>query len=78
VPEKFNGGNFLPIAWIILLEGGEMWLPRWLYRAQPFIYSVGGVLAIYCSNHVVGYASGALLILTGFLVFKLRADKTRM
>jgi hypothetical protein len=60
-----------------LLEDGEMWLPRWLYRAQPFIYSIAGVLAIYYSDRAIGYASGALLIFTAFLVFKLRADKTR-
>jgi hypothetical protein len=49
-----------------------MWLPDWLYKALPFVYALGGTFAIYSADNVVGYGAGALLVLTGFLVFKLR------
>jgi hypothetical protein len=51
-----------------------MWLPDWLYNALPLIYAGGGILSIYHANHPVAYGSGMLLILTAFLVFKLRKD----
>lgn len=51
-----------------------MWLPDWLYNALPFVYAGGGMLSIYHANHPVAYGSGVLLILTAFLVFKLRKD----
>jgi hypothetical protein len=50
-----------------------MWSPDWLYKALPFIYALGGIFAIYSADNVVGYGAGALLVLTSFLVFKLRA-----
>ena len=51
-----------------------MWLPDWLYKSLPYIYSLMGMLTIYYAKHPVGYVSGVLLILTALLVFKLRKD----
>jgi len=50
-----------------------MWLPDWLYKALPFVYAVSGMIAVYSGGNFVGYGSGLLLVLTGLMVFKLRA-----
>jgi hypothetical protein len=51
-----------------------MWLPDWLYKTLPLIYMVAGLLAIYHAGNLIGQGSGVLLILTAFLVWKLRKD----
>jgi hypothetical protein len=51
-----------------------MWLPDWLYKALPLLYTVSGVFAIYHAGNLVGQGSGVLLILTALLVWKLRKD----
>ena len=51
-----------------------MWLPDWLYKILPIIYTVAGLLTIYHAGNLVGQGSGVLLILTAFMVWKLRKD----
>ena len=51
-----------------------MWLPDWLYRTLPVIYSISGLLCFYYSENVIGYVSGVLLILAAFLVWRLRKE----
>jgi hypothetical protein len=51
-----------------------MWLPDWLYKVLPLLYTVSGVFAIYHAGNLVGQGSGVLLILTALLVWKLRKD----
>lgn len=51
-----------------------MWLPEWLYRTLPVIYSLSGFLCFYFSDNGFGYLSGLLLITAGMMVWKLRRD----
>lgn len=44
----------------------------YLYDALPYIYTVGGILAILLSGEMVGRASGLLLISAAMLVFHMR------
>jgi hypothetical protein len=51
-----------------------MWLPDWLYRILPIIYTISGLASIVYSRYWLGYVSGALLLVAGALVWKFRAD----
>jgi hypothetical protein len=53
-----------------------MWLPDWLYKSLPLIYALCGMFSIYSADNVVGYGAGGLLVLTAFLIFKLRTGNT--
>jgi hypothetical protein len=62
---------------ILNITHGErliMWLPDWLYRILPIVYSIAGLLSIVYTQHWVGYVSGALLFAAGVLVWKFRID----
>jgi hypothetical protein len=49
-----------------------MWLPDWLYRTLPIIYSITGFLCFYLSDNWIGYVSGVLLVTAGLMVWNLR------
>lgn len=51
-----------------------MWLPDWLYRTLPIIYTLSGFLCFYFSENWIGYVSGVLLVTAGLLVWKLRKE----
>jgi hypothetical protein len=51
-----------------------MWLPDWVYRTLPFIYSCSGFLCFYFSENWIGYVPGALLLTAGVMVWKLRKE----
>jgi hypothetical protein len=51
-----------------------MWLPEKFYEMLPFLYAIGGVIAISYINTPLGYISGFLLILTAVLIFMMRRD----
>jgi hypothetical protein len=51
-----------------------MWLPNWLYRILPFIYSVTGLVCFYFSENWIACLSGVLLITAGIIVWKLRKE----
>lgn len=43
-----------------------------LYDALPYLYTIGGVLALLYSNEAVGRVSGMLLISAAMMIFHLR------
>jgi hypothetical protein len=51
-----------------------MWLPEKFYELLPYLYTIGGVIAISYIDTPLGYASGSLLILTGGVIFLMRWD----
>jgi len=51
-----------------------MWLPEKFYELLPYLYTIGGVIAIGYVNTPLGYLSGCLLILTGGVIFLMRRD----
>ena len=57
-------------------EGGvdPMWLPEKFYEMLPYLYTIGGVIAISYVNTPLGFLSGCLLILTGGVIFLMRRD----
>lgn len=52
----------------------SMWLPEKFYELLPYLYAIGGVIAICYLNTPLGYTSGFLLVLTGGLIFMMRRD----
>jgi len=51
-----------------------MWLPEKFYELLPYLYIIGGLIAISDVDTPLGYASGCLLILTGGVIFLMRRD----
>jgi hypothetical protein len=51
-----------------------MWLPEKFYELLPYLYTIGGVIAIIYTDTPIGYVSGSLLILTGGVIFLMRRD----
>ena len=51
-----------------------MWLPEKFYELLPYLYTIGGAIAISYLDTPVGYLSGCLLILTGGIIFLMRRD----
>lgn len=45
-----------------------------IYNALPYVYTLGGVLAMLLSREPIGQASGVLLISAAMLVFHLRLE----
>lgn len=43
-----------------------------LYDALPYLYTIGGMLALLYSNEAVGRVSGMLLISAAMMIFHLR------
>jgi hypothetical protein len=56
---KFLGGDFMDSK-------------GYLYDALPYVYTIGGILAVLLSGELVGRASGLLLISAAMLVFHMR------
>lgn len=54
-----------------------MYLPEWLYRMLPFAYIVAGVAVAAKMDSAIALVSGALLVIAGLLIWKLRADYRR-
>lgn len=55
----------------------RMFLPDWIYRMVPFVYiAVGLIVASHESSSIV-VSSGALLVMAGLLVWKMRIDYRR-
>jgi len=50
-----------------------MWLPEWLYKLLPHLYAATGLSAICLGNNAMSAGSGLLLVVTAFLVWKLRS-----
>ena len=48
-----------------------MWLPDWLYRALPFIYTFFGFLCLFAGGWM-SYAAGGMLLVAAFIIWKLR------
>jgi hypothetical protein len=44
----------------------------YLYDALPYIYTIGGILAMLLSGEMIGRASGLLLISAAMLIFHMR------
>jgi len=53
------------------------WKPYWLYQVMPFIYLIAGVAALVYVDTPLGYAAGALLILTACLNW-MKRKQTRL
>jgi len=51
-----------------------MWLPEKFYELLPYLYTIGGVIAISYIDTPLGFISGSLLILTGGIIFLMRRD----
>ena len=51
-----------------------MWLPEKFYELLPYLYTIGGAVAISYINTPLGYVSGFLLIFTGGIIFMMRRD----
>jgi len=54
-----------------------MYLPEWLYRMLPFAYILAGIAVAAKMDSAIALVSGALLVLAGLLIWKLRADYRR-
>ena len=54
------------------LDFGFFWLPDWLYEAMPFVYVLGGLLAIVTFDCVVGRSSGLLFSIAGISILVIR------
>jgi len=48
-----------------------MWLPDWLYRAMPVIYTFFGFLSLFAGGWM-GYIAGGMLLAAAFIIWKLR------
>ena len=48
-----------------------MWLPDWLYRALPFIYTLFGFLCLFAGSWM-GYLGGCMLLVAALIIWKLR------
>jgi hypothetical protein len=48
------------------------WLPRWLYEALPFLYLLGGLLAIAAFDCATGQSSGLLFCVAGGTILGVR------
>lgn len=44
----------------------------YLYDALPYLYTIGGVLALLLSDETIGQISGLLLVSAAMMVFHLR------
>jgi hypothetical protein len=51
-----------------------MWLPEKFYELLPYLYTIGGVIAISSLDTPLAYISGCLLIFTGGVIFMMRRD----
>ena len=51
-----------------------MWLPEKFYELLPYLYTIGGVIAISYIDTPLGYLAGVLLIFTGGVIFLMRRD----
>jgi hypothetical protein len=51
-----------------------MWLPEKFYELLPYLYTIGGVIAISYIDTPLGYLAGVLLIFTGGVIFLMRKD----
>jgi hypothetical protein len=51
-----------------------MWLPEKFYELLPYLYTIGGVIAISSLDTPLGYVSGCLLVFTGGVIFMMRRD----
>jgi len=51
--------------------------PDWVYELLPFLYIVGGVLAIIFLPSALGTLSGWLLVIAGGLVWAMRRSYRR-
>jgi len=50
------------------------WKPGCLYETMPYIYSVAGLVAILYFDIPAGYGSGALLLFSALLIWKMRKE----
>ena len=55
-----------------LLDFRVLWLPGWLYEVMPFVYVLGGLLAIVTFDSVVGTSSGLLCSIAGISILVIR------
>ena len=51
-----------------------MWLPDKLYELLSFLYGIAGLVTFYKVDTAIGYFSGAILMLTACLVWRMRLD----
>lgn len=54
-----------------------MFLPDWIYRMLPFSYVLVGIIVATKMDSSIAVGSGALLVFTGLLIWKMRADYRR-
>ena len=55
-----------------------MWLPDWLYRPLPFIYTIFGLLCLFYTGSWMGYVAGAMLLMAALIIWKLRKAHKEM
>ena len=51
--------------------------PAWLYESLPYLYTAAGAVTIATLQHPISLFSGALLIVAGVHVFKMRMGERR-
>ena len=49
-----------------------MWLPNWLYRPLPLLYTIFGLLCLFYTESWMGYAAGTMLLTAALIIWKLR------
>jgi hypothetical protein len=55
-----------------LLDFRVWWLPQWLYEALPFLYLLGGLIAIVAFDCATGRSSGLLFCVAGVSILLVR------
>jgi len=55
-----------------------MWLPDWLYRALPFLYTIFGLLCLLYTGGWMGYAAGIMLLAAAVIIWMLRKTHKAM
>ena len=52
-----------------------MYLPEMLYKYKPYLIILIGGLVIYGLEHPIGNIGGALLIIAGAIIYRMRTER---